>query len=79
MILSDRLYKILKWVAIAVIPALVTFWSAIATVWSLPYGTEIATTIGAVGVLLAALLGISNGAYMRARKADEPKIGGTDE
>ena len=53
--LNDRLYDVLKWIALICIPALATFYVACAGVWGWPYADEIAKTANAVCVLLGAL------------------------
>lgn len=63
--ISNRLYDFLKWVALVAIPALETFWLTIGKVWGLPYVTEIGTTIAAVGLLIATLIGVSTVRYRR--------------
>ena len=65
MILSNKVYDILKWVAIIAMPALATLVKVVFTIWGLPYGTEIATTITAVATFLGALLMISNASYQK--------------
>ena len=65
MFFSDKVYDVLKWVAIIVAPALATFVKVICTIWNLPYGTEIATTITAIATFLGALLMISNVNYQK--------------
>ncbi len=62
-LISDRLYDILKWVAIIVMPALSTFIVGIGGIWSLPYAGQVAATVTAVGVLLGAFLGLSSVKY----------------
>lgn len=66
MFFSDKIYDILKWVAIIVLPALATLVKVVFTIWQLPYGTEIATTITAVATFLGALLMVSNANYKKA-------------
>lgn len=66
MILSDRVYDILKWVVVIVIPALTTAYVGLATIWGFPYATEIAKTSAVVCTLLGALLGISTAQYNKA-------------
>lgn len=61
--LNNKTYDILKWIAIIVLPALATFYLAIAKIWGLPYEVEIPATITAVATLLGALLGISSIQY----------------
>lgn len=71
MSLPTRTYDILKWITLVVLPALATFYLALATTWNLPYPTEVAGTIAAIDVFLATLLGISIG-YFEARKDRVP-------
>lgn len=65
MFFSDKIYDILKWVAIIVLPALATLVKVVFTIWQLPYGTEIATTITALATFLGALLMVSNANYQK--------------
>lgn len=60
---SNKIYDILKWVAIIALPALATFVKVVFTIWQIPCGTEIATTITAFATFLGALLMISNMQY----------------
>ena len=48
----------------------VSFVKVIFTIWQLPYGTEIATTITAVATCLGALLMISNANYQKILDED---------
>lgn len=61
--LSNKLYDILKYIALIVLPALGTFYFAIAKIWGFPYASEIVGTISAVDALLGALLKISTDNY----------------
>ena len=62
-LIPDKLYDILKWVAIIVMPALATFVVGLGGIWSVPYAGQIAATVTAIGVLLGALLGLSSVKY----------------
>lgn len=62
---SNKIYDILKWVAIIVLPALATLVKVVFTIWGIPHGTEIATTITAFATFLGALLMISNANYQK--------------
>lgn len=58
--MDDKVYDILKWIAIVALPALSTFIVVISKIWGWSdMGSMIAQTITAVAVLLGALLGIS--------------------
>lgn len=61
--LKNGAYDILKWISLICIPALATFYVALAGVWGWPYADQVAKTANAVCVLLGALLGISTAQY----------------
>lgn len=61
--LDERVYKILKYVAQIVLPAVATLYFALAGIWGFPYGEEIVGTITAVDTFLGVLLGISTATY----------------
>lgn len=61
--LPDKVYDILKWVTMIVIPALATAYVGLAAVWGWPYADEIAKTSAVICTLLGALLGISTAQY----------------
>ena len=65
--LNNRVYDVLKWIALVVLPALGTLYFALASIWGLPYGQEIVGTITAIDTFLGALLGISTISYRRAQ------------
>lgn len=61
--LSNKAYDFLKWFALVAIPAAEAFWLTVGKVWGFPYLTEIGTTIAAVGLFIAALIGVSSKNY----------------
>lgn len=60
---NDRVYDILKWIALVVLPACGTLYGALAPTWGWAYAEQIVYTITAVDTFLGALLGISNLQY----------------
>lgn len=66
--LSDSTYNILKWIALICIPALATFYVALAGVWSWPFADEVAKTANAVCTLIGALIGISTAQYYKDKE-----------
>lgn len=70
MILPDKVYNVLKWIALIVLPALATFYAVIAGIWNLPYAEQIPATITAIDALLGALLGLSTHAYNKSTKEE---------
>ena len=69
--ISNKLYDLLKFIAQIVLPALGTFYFAIASIWGLPYAEQIVGTITAIDALLGALLGISTIQYKKENNANE--------
>lgn len=61
--MSNKTYNTLKWFAQIILPALATFYYAIAQVWLLPYSHEIVGTISALDLLIGTVIGISSAKY----------------
>ena len=60
-IIPDYVYKLLKWLGLIALPAVAVFVSTVGQAWGLDAGLSnaIVTTLNAAGVLVGALLGIS--------------------
>ena len=67
-IFSDKIYNVLKYIAMIVLPALALFVQTFFSIWGLPYGDQISATIIAINALLGALIGVSTIGYKRAQK-----------
>ena len=65
MTMNNKLYDALKWVAMVVLPAAGTLYSALAALWGFPYGEQIVGTIVAVDAFLGTILQISNVQYKK--------------
>ena len=65
MIIDSKLYDILKYIALIVLPALGTLYFALSSIWNLPYAIEVVGTITAIDTFLGALIGISSNNYNR--------------
>lgn len=59
LIMSNKTYDILKFIAQILLPALAALWATIATIWDLPLGNQIEQTITAVVIFIDAILGIT--------------------
>lgn len=68
MVLNDKVYSVLKWIAMVVLPAIGTLYATLAGIWGFPYGEEIVNTVMAVDLFLGALLGISTAQYNKQQK-----------
>ena len=60
-IVPEQIYKVLKWAGLIALPAIAVFVSTVGQAWGLDPGLSnaIVTTLNAAGMLVGALLGIS--------------------
>ena len=63
--MSNKTYDILVWIVQVILPALGTFYFAIASIWGLPFAEQIVGTITALATLLGTILKISKARYTR--------------
>lgn len=63
--MSNKVYDVLKYVALVALPGLATFYGIIAAIWGLPFAEQIPATIAAVETLLGTLLCISSAKYKK--------------
>lgn len=66
--MSNKIYDVLKWIAMVCLPAIATLYLALAGIWGFPYGEEIVGTITAVDTFLGVLLGISSAQYRKSNR-----------
>lgn len=58
--MNNKIYDVLKWVALVGLYAVATLVNGIGDIWGMPYTEEIVQTINLVGTVLGIVLGISN-------------------
>lgn len=58
-LLPPQIYQLAKWLGLIALPALATFIGVVGPVWAWPHTDAIVTTINAIGVLVGALIGVS--------------------
>ena len=69
--MSNKVYNVLKWIAMIVLPALATLYLGLSNVWGLPYGEEVSTTITLVNTFLGTVLMISTNQYNKRVDVNE--------
>lgn len=69
--LNNKLYEILKWLALIALPTFGWFYGVIAGIWGLPYQKEIEQTLNAAGLLIGVLIGVSTMQYRKRMASDE--------
>lgn len=67
--LPDKVYDILKWVTILLLPASAVLYKSLAAEWGLPYGEQIYKTVMDVQIFLGSILGISAITYQKGGDA----------
>ena len=63
MSMSNKVYDVLKWIAMVVIPAAGTLYFALAGIWGWPYGEQVVGTLTAIDTFMGIVLGISSAHY----------------
>ncbi len=63
--MPNKVYDTLKWIAMILLPAMVTLYFGLCEIWGLPYGKEVVGTITVIDTFLGALLGISTAQYRK--------------
>ena len=69
-VLPQKVYEILRWVIITVIPAAIVLFGVIGHTCNIPYTAEILTIAGAVETFLGAIFGISKLNYDKRIKGE---------
>lgn len=68
--LKNKVYDVLKWVALVALDAIGWGYCQLATVWRLPYGTEVLETCTIASAVLGALIGVSSIVYANSKKTE---------
>ena len=69
--MSNKVYDVLKWLVMIVLPAISTLYFALSGIWGWPYAEEVVGTIAAITTFLGALLGISNAQYKKNNEVSD--------
>lgn len=66
--LPDKVYNVLKWLTMIVLPALATLYFALSGIWGFPYGEQVVGTITALVTFFGVVLGVSTAQYNKLEK-----------
>jgi hypothetical protein len=70
MMISNKAYDILKWVALIALDAIGVCYKTLATIWNWPFGDEVLNTCAAISLFIGSLIGISTAQYNRSVAID---------
>ena len=73
--LSNKVYDILKWIALIALDALGLLYKTLAAIWGWPFGAEVLATCTALSLCLGTLLGISTAKYNKSLKPPDEAEG----
>ena len=76
--MTNKVYDVLKWVAMYLLPALGTLYFALAGIWGFAYGEEVVGTITALDTFLGVILGVSSAKYKKENSEDSAESEETD-
>ena len=71
MILPNKVYDVLKWIAMIALDALGVCYKTLAAIWGWPFGDEVLATCAAVSLCIGTLLGISTAQYNKTMPMEE--------
>ena len=63
--LSDKVYDVLKWIALIALDAIGVCYKTLAAVWGWPFGEQVLETCAALSLCIGALIGISTAQYYK--------------
>ena len=66
--LPNKMYNVLKWLTMIVLPALATLYFALSGIWGFPYGEQVVGTITALVTFFGVVLGVSTAQYNKLEK-----------
>ena len=69
--LNSKVYDVLKYLTIIVLPAIGALYTGLAQIWNLPYSAQIPATITVICTFLGAILCISTAQYNKYQPAVE--------
>lgn len=68
MILPDKVYNVLKWVAQLLLPAIGSLYFGLSQIWGFPLGEQIIGTCAVLATFLGVTLGISTANYRKTQE-----------
>ena len=75
---NNKVYNVLKYLALVVFDAIGLAYEQLAEVWDLPYGTQVMRTCVIISTLVGALIGLSNAKYNKQLDYVEYEDAGVD-
>lgn len=68
MLIPNKVYDVLKWIAMVLLPAIGSLYFGLANIWGFPYAEQIVGSISVIDAFLGAILMISTNEYNKIAK-----------
>lgn len=68
MLMSNKVYDVLKWIAMVFLPAAGALYFGLANIWGFPYAEQIVGSVSVIDTFLGAVLMISTNEYNKIAK-----------
>jgi hypothetical protein len=68
MLMSNKVYDVMKWIALVFLPAVGALYFGLANIWGFPYAEEVVGTVSVIDTFLGAILMISTNEYNKVAK-----------
>ena len=62
---NNKVYDVMKWIVTIIIPAIITLYSSLASIWGIPYSEQIIATLAAIDIFLGVIMKISSKEYSK--------------
>lgn len=63
--MSNKVYDVLKWIALIAFPAVIALYTTLSGIWGWPHSEQVVGTLAALEIFLGAILQISNVKYKK--------------
>lgn len=63
--MNNKVYDVLKWIALIALDAVGLFYSTLSGIWGFPFGDEVLATCAAMSLFIGALIGVSSATYKK--------------
>jgi hypothetical protein len=63
--MNDKVYDVLKWIALVALDAVGVFYNTISEIWGLPFGGQVLATCTAISLLIGSMVGIASVTYKK--------------
>ena len=65
MLFNNKIYDILKWIVLYLLPAIGTLFFSISQIWGISHAEQILGTISSVTIFLSMIIGLSSSTYKK--------------